>query len=149
MSLLAPPPVNILITLDSIAALSLERLEDMIFLTDDAWCSQDKGTSRLVTACTPGQAIHWRILAVDVQTPALIAGITFLPADDAPDGSSGIDGGIDPGLERLAMPEWRCWSLVVPCGTPPGRYRYRLAVQIGSGARSTIAIDGPALDVIV
>lgn len=144
MSFTAPPPVNILVTLDSIAALSLGTLEDMIFLTDDAWCSQDKGTSRPITACAPGQTIRWRITAVDVQTPALIAGITFRPEAASPDRTHGA--GLHP--EPVAMPEWRCWSLVVPCDTPPGRYPYRLAVQIGTGAHSTLAVEGPALDVI-
>lgn len=144
MSFTIPPPVNILITLDSIGALSLGTLDEMIFLTDDAWCSQDKGTSRSLTACTPGQAVRWRITAVDVQTPALIAGITFLPAASPPDAAPQAELRPAP----IAMPEWRCWSLVVPYDTPPGRYPYQLAVQIGTGAHSTLAIEGPALDVI-
>lgn len=144
MSLLIPPPIHVLIVLDSIAALSLGGLEDMVFLTDDVWCSQDKATRRLATACVPGQTIIWRIGAIDVQTPALIAGIAFLPDD----GGSDCAGPFDPRSDRLTMPEWRCWSMVVPCGTPPGRHPYRLAVQIGVGVQSTFAIDGPALDVI-
>jgi hypothetical protein len=137
------PPVNILITVDTIAALSRGTLEDNVFLTDDAWYSQDKGTMQLKTVCARGQTIHWKLLAVDVQSPAQIAGIGFLPNDSAPQ----FESGIDPRPDRFVMPRWRCWSLVVPCGIPLGLYRYRLAVQTGAGPRSVMIISSPALDV--
>lgn len=136
-------PINILIAVDSIAALSKGTLTDNVHLTDDHPLSRDKGTARLSTACCPGQWLRWDVLAVDVQSPAVVAGIDFLPSLDAPEES-----GVDPDIDRYVMPRWRSWMGLVPCDAPPGRYRYRLALQIGSGAQSVIFIDSASIDVL-
>lgn len=136
-------PVNIIVTIDSIAALSKGTLKDNVHLTDDNPLSQGKSTAMLRTACLPGQWLRWKVIAVDVQSPAVIAGIDFLPALDVPEES-----GLDPDIDRYVMPRWRLWTGLIPCGTPAGRYRYRLALQMGSGARSVIFINSPSIDVL-
>lgn len=72
-------PITIVVAVDSIAALSQGTLADNVHLTDDSPPSCDKGTAALRTACWPGQWLHWKVLAIDVQSPAVIAGIDFLP----------------------------------------------------------------------
>jgi len=136
-------PINIVITIDSIAALSKGTLKGNAYLTDDNPLSQDKCTAMLKTACFPGQWLHWKVLAVDVQSPAVIAGIDFLPSPDAPK-----DGGVDPDIDRYIVPRWRVWTGLVPCGAPAGYHRYRLALQMGSGAKSVIFINSPSIHVL-
>jgi len=136
-------PINIVVMVDSIAALSKGTLKDNVHLIDDHPLSQGKGTAMLRTACCPGQWLRWKVLAVDVQSPAVIAGIDFLPWDDVPEVS-----GVDPDVDRYVMPRWRAWTGLVPCDTPPGRYRYRLALQMGSGGQSVIFINSPSIDVL-
>lgn len=134
--------INIVVAVDSIAALSKGTLDGNIFLTDDNPLSQDKAGAALTTVCAPGQWLHWKAIAIDVQSPAVIAGIDFLPDDDTPPHS-----GVDPDVARYVVPRWRLWTGLIPLCTPPGRYRYRLAVQMGSGAQSVISINSPSIDV--
>jgi|AGTN01.1.fsa_nt_gi hypothetical protein len=136
-------PINIVIVVDTISALSQGTLVGNIYLTDDAWYSQDKGTMQLKTVCYRGQTVHWKALAVDVQSPALIAGISFLR-----DGGTPLESGIDPHTDRYIQPRWRTWSGSVPCGIGLGLYHYRLAIQMGAGRRSVMFVNSPALDVV-
>jgi hypothetical protein len=135
-------PINIIVAVDSIAALSKGTLEENVYLTDDNPLSQGKATATLTTVCAPGQWLHWKAIAVDVQSPAVIAGIDFLPHDDAPEES-----GVDPNVWRYVVPRWRLWTGLIPLCTPAGRYRYRLALQMGSGAQSVISINSPSIEV--
>jgi hypothetical protein len=136
-------PVNIVIAVDTIAALSQGTLEGNAYLTDDAWYSQDKGTAQLKTVCYRGQPVQWKVMAVDVQSPALIAGISILR-----DGGVPLESAVDPHPDRYVQPRWRTWNGCVPCGIRLGLYHYRLAIQMGSGPRSVMFINSPALDVV-
>jgi hypothetical protein len=136
-------PVNILIVVDTIAALSMGTLEGCIHLTDDSWYSQDKGTMKLKSVCRRGQPVNWTVVAVDVQSPAVLAGIDFVDG-----GAPVISGGIDPHPDRYVQPRWRTWSGIIRCDTGIGLHRYRLAIQMGSGPRSVMVINSPALDVV-
>jgi hypothetical protein len=134
------PPVNILITVDSITALSTGALTENIYLTDDNPYSQDKGTGHLKTNCVRGQTITWKALAVDVQSPAVIADIAFI--DDI---GVTIESGVDPAPESYVKPRWLTWSGIIPYRLNPGIYHYRLAIQVASGERSTMFTTSPAL----
>lgn len=136
-------PINIAIVVDTIAALSQGTLMGNVYLTDDAWHSQDKGTAQIKTVCYRGQPLQWKVLAVDVQSPAVIAGISFLR-----DGGMPFESAVDPRTDRYIQPRWSTWSGCVPCGIRPGLYPYRLAIQMGKGRRSVMFINSPALDVV-
>ncbi|MBC7953687.1 MAG: hypothetical protein H7Z12_17955 [Rhodospirillaceae bacterium] len=136
-------PVNIVIAVDTIAALSQGTLMGNAYLTDDSCYSQDKGTTQLKTVCYRGQPVQWKVLAVDVQSPAVIAGITILR-----DGAVPFESGIDPHPDRYIQPRWCTWTGRVPCGIGLGLYHYRLAIQMGTGQRSVMFINSPALDVV-
>ncbi|ARC89909.1 hypothetical protein [Rhodovulum sp. MB263] len=140
-------PVNILMTVDSITALSLGTLTGNLYLTDDAWCSQGKGTEALKTACRRGQTVNWRVLAVDVQSPAVIADIRFLDEAATLENSIGTpaDTAIDPDTSRYIRPFWQTWSGIIPCNLQPGLYHYHLAFQIGAGPKSVMFTTSPAL----
>lgn len=133
-------PVNILITVDSITALSSGALTENLYLTDDSPYSQDKGTGHLKTNCVRGQTVTWKALAVDVQSPAVIAGIDFVP-----DVGFTIESRIDPSPERYVQPRWLTWSGIIPYRLNPGIYHYRLAIQVAAGKRSVMFTNSPAL----
>lgn len=58
-----------------------------------------------------------------------------------------MESGVDPETWRYVVPRWRTWTGLVPPCTPPGRYRYRLALEMGRGAQSVIYITSPSIDV--
>lgn len=136
-------PVNIVATVDTIAALSQGTLIGNLYMTDDSWFSQNKGSFQLKTACYRGQSLSWTVRAVDVQSPAHIAGIALLPDPEGPFAS-----GIVPHPDQYVQPNWLVWRGSLPAGIPLGLYRYRLAINVGSGRDSVMVINSPALDVV-
>jgi len=139
------PIINIVTVVDVIRALSTGSLKDGLYMMDTGWNSEGQGTSRLTTACYPGQRIHWIIRAIDVQTPASIRDITFPrgPGDAAPTHGFGAEPAAGATLT------WRYWSGIVPAYLRCGLYRYRLTVQMGTGKRSVMHADTPALKVVL
>lgn len=133
--------VNIVTIVDTIAALSSGSLHDHLYMADNGWCSERKGTAELATACYPGQRINWTVHPIDVQSPALISEIRILDLDYPP-------AKFTPGPKAGGAPQWSYWSGLVPCCLPPGRYGYRLQFQLGRGERSVLTIDTPALNVL-
>jgi len=139
------PIINIVTVVDVIRALATRSLKDSLYMMDTSRHSDGQGTPRLTTACHPGQRIHWIIRAIDVQTPASIRDITFPRA--LGDGAPAHGFGPEPAAgETLA---WRYWSGIVPAYLPCGVYRYRLTVQMGTGRRSVLHADTPALKVML
>lgn len=157
--------VNIVALVDVIAALSQGTLEGgNLCLVDDGQSeSAGQGTTGLCTVVTPGQVVSWTALAVDVQTPLVIKGITFLgpagayppgpavaPAPPADPGSAGAGAGFGGGPGAAAAadldPDQRVWSAVVPATMlPKVPYRYRLELQMDQGSNSVLYVDSPAL----
>jgi hypothetical protein len=130
--------INIVTIVDVIGALSKGALRDNLYMADNSWCSERKGTADLATACYPGQRISWVVHAVDVQTPVLISAISFLNTDNN-----------QPVRDLATTPGFAPhWSGLVPCYLPPGLYGYRLKLQLGCGSRSTMSVDTPALNVL-
>jgi hypothetical protein len=127
---------------DVIGALSSGALWNHLYMADNGWSSVGKGTAELATACYPGQQINWVVNALDVQTAALIDAITFLSPDNASTMQEFVIGPRFGGA-----PQNSYWAGFVPCYLPPGRYGYRLKLQMGHGNRSTMSIDTPALNV--
>jgi hypothetical protein len=134
--------INIVTIVDVIGALSSGALRDNLYMADNGWGSAGKGTAELATACYPGQQINWVANPIDVQTAVLIDAITFLNTDDA---SAAQEFVVGPGLS--GAPQNFYWTGFVPCYLPPGRYGYRLKLQMGRGNRSTMCVDTPALNV--
>ncbi|CAM5366650.1 hypothetical protein ACIOUE_11795 [Streptomyces xanthochromogenes] len=86
------PKVNIVVVVDVIGALSDGTLlNGNLCMIDDGEQSTGQGTPELCTVVRPGQVVTWSALAVDLQTPVEIKGITFLGAD-AEDGDADGDG---------------------------------------------------------
>jgi hypothetical protein len=134
--------VNIVAIVDVIGALSDETLGNgNLSLADDgAFDSAGQGTTDLATVVAPGQVVSWSVVAVDVQTPVDIAGITFVGGDGAsaaaPVGQAGGD----------ANPDTDVWEGVFPAGLTPGvPYKYRLELKMHEGPNSLLSIDSPAL----
>jgi hypothetical protein len=135
--------INIVTIVDVIGALSKGALRDNLYMADNGWDSAGKGTAELATACHPGQRINWVVHAIDVQTPVLIAAITFLSTDNISPVPELV---IAPGFG--AAPQWFYWAGSLPCHLPPGLYGYRLQLQLARGSRSTMSVDTPALNVL-
>jgi hypothetical protein len=136
-------PINIVTIVDVVGALSKGALRDNLYMADNGWYSERKGTADLATACYPGQRIGWVVHPIDVQTPVLISAIRFLNIDN---NQPVQDLATTPGFG--GAPHWCHWSGFVPCYLPPGLYGYRLQLQLGRGSRSTMSIDTPALNVL-
>jgi hypothetical protein len=136
-------PINIVTVVDVISALSKGTLRGSLYMADNSWCSEGKGTAGLGTACYPGQYINWIVHAIDVQTPVLISAIGFLNSDDDPPTRA-----LETAPQFGGAPHWSYWSGIVPCHLSPGLYGYRLKLQLGRGIRSTMSIETPALHVL-
>ncbi|WP_167153951.1 hypothetical protein [Streptomyces sp. MBT27] len=168
------PKVNIVVVVDVIGALSDGTLlNGNLCMIDDGEQSTGQGTPELCTVVRPGQVVTWSALAVDLQTPVEIKGITFLGADaedgdgdaeaagaEATDAGAGAGAGADGrngqsgqngrggrnghGPERH-NPELEVWSGVVPQLAPGVAHQYRLEVQMYEGEHSTLHIASSAL----
>jgi hypothetical protein len=142
------PKVNIIALVDVIGALSDRTLQhgNLCLVDDSGYEGTGQGTAELCTLVLPGQVVEWTALAVDVQTPLVIRGITFLAADGsalpaapAPDPAAGQDA-------EPANPDALVWSGVVPATLVPGQpYRYQLDLQMDQGRDSILSTNAPAL----
>lgn len=134
--------ININIAVDVVKALSNKSLYESTYLMDNSiFCSLNKGTESLCTACQPGQIIHWVVYAVDLQTPVAIRNITFISSD----GQAYND--VYKKSECLCNenPDLKTWIGVLPYMVLGKEYRYRLELQMGNGNNSIMSIDTPSL----
>ncbi|GAA2305368.1 hypothetical protein OKJ48_44345 [Streptomyces kunmingensis] len=137
------PQVNIVAVVDVIGALSGGTLlnGNLCMMDNGDHDSSGQGTPYLCTVVRPGQVVQWTVLAVDLQTPVEIKGITFLgqngevvPADRL---SAEGDG------DKLDLAHWA--GMVPPSLTPGTPHKYRLELQMYEGAHSVLHVDSPAL----
>ncbi|KZL50555.1 MULTISPECIES: hypothetical protein [Cyanophyceae] len=107
--------------------------------------SLNQGTPNLVTLCSPGETIHWTILALDLQTPVAIRKITFLNQD----GTSAEPLPEDPTKLESDKLHLNVWAGIVPYYlVPGGEYRYRFELQMYEGKNCLMYVDTPALKII-
>jgi hypothetical protein len=90
--------VNIVALVDVIRALSQQTLDNgnLTLVDDGDFDSQGQGTPGLKTVVAPGQIVEWSVVAVDVQTPVAIRGISFIGADGAPAPEAEAEGEAEP-----------------------------------------------------
>lgn len=133
--------VNIIAVVDVIAALSDGTLGNgnLCLADDGAFGSTGQGTTELCTVVAPGQVVQWSAVAVDVQTPVEILGITFIG-----DGASAPAPADQPAGDD--NPDQEVWAGVVPTGLTRGvPYKYRLALKMHEGPHSVLSVDSLAL----
>lgn len=155
--------INISIAVNVMKALSDRSLHRNMYMMDDsAFGSREQGTENLCTLCAPGQTIRWAVYALDVQTPAAIQAITFLPGD--PDGEasetpptgspgegsepeevSGIPAAPCADVPDTEHPDLKTWKGIVPCLQPGRKYRYRLEIRMGYGKDSCLSAETASL----
>lgn len=124
--------INVNIAVDVLRALSEKSLCHSIYIMDDSpWGSIGKGTAELCTLCMPGETIHWKAYAIDLQTPVAIKDITFRPDEE--------------NCEEDVNPDLKTWTGIVPDLMPGRKYHYRLKLQMGNGKDSCMYIDGSSL----
>jgi len=132
--------INIVLSVDVIAALSNRSLQGSVHMLDDSpWPGENPGTARLTTYCWPGWQINWTVQQVDLQTPAVIRNIRFK----------------NPGSEETPGGRWtafgdagntRVWSGIVPfCLIPGYRYWYEIEVEMARGVNSILSVETPSL----
>jgi hypothetical protein len=139
------PKVSIVALVDVVGALSDATLHNgnLSLVDDGSFDSPGQGTPDLCTLVAAGQVIQWTALAVDVQTPVEIQGITFLGAGDPGPGYPPGLAAPGQGSENLDL---KVWAGIVPaCLTPGVTYRYRLELRMHDGAHSVLSVDSPAL----
>ncbi|MFS8199599.1 hypothetical protein ACLVWQ_13035 [Streptomyces sp. CWNU-52B] len=135
--------MNIIAVVDVIGALSGDTLlnGNLCMVDNSGEESTGQGTPHLRTAVHPGQVVQWSALAVDLQTPVEIKGITFL----GPDGTEtpAVRGSVAGDGDKLDLAHW---AGVVPPSLPAGTpYKYRLELQMYEGGNSVLHVDSPAL----
>ena len=132
--------IDINIVLDSVGALSNKKLDGSVWLFDNSPFEGDgQGTTNLTTICVGGQVVNWKIIAIDLQTPATIKFISFYDVDKEWNADEVY-------YENSNLLDAKQWSAIVPITMTLGKeYRYRLAVQIGEGKNSVLYIDSPVL----
>lgn len=156
--------INIAITVDVAAALATNSLENTLFLMDNSPLSENKGTPRLETVCRQGQVLNWLIYAMDSQRrpngtwPPFAKIISIVFIEEASGVVTGrkvctdfkIFGGPDDVRSPLT-PAYSYWAGTVLPSLPPGRYSYRLVLEIQdpwTGSPRLYSHSGPALRVI-
>jgi hypothetical protein len=151
--------VNIVALVDVMRALSQGTLDNgnLSLVDDGSFDSEGQGTPGLRTVVAPGQVVQWSALAVDVQTPVAIAGITFLGAagpggngtagnGTAQNGTNGNGAGASAQAPAAENPDLNVWSGIVPAWLIPGvPYQYRLRLKMHDGPHSVLQVDSPAL----
>jgi len=136
--------ISIFTVVDVIESLSSGTLlnGNLCMMDNSPWGSLNQGTPDLVTLCTPGQVIHWTILALDLQTPVAIRNIVFLNQD----GTSVQPIPEDPTTLQSDKLHVNVWSGIVPYYLVPGvEYKYRFELQMYEGKNCFMYVDTPAL----
>lgn len=130
--------INITAIVDVVQALSERTLKGNVYMMDTSPKSKHQGTDRLITACYPGQVIHWEFRAVDVQTRFEVTDISIRGRDDC----------------RLLDEDCRCSKLysdkrwVGRVSLSEGTYHYAITVQMGNGRNSERVLETAALRVL-
>ncbi len=140
-------PINIIITIDSIAALSSGQLEDNLFMMDTSLNSVNQGSNNLSTHCYQGQIINWIIYAIDVQTPVFIKEISLIEQENSLENSilKASSSSDDIPIPSKYLKQYY-WSGYIPFNLK-GEYKYKLIIQIEDGKNGELTINTPSLNI--
>jgi hypothetical protein len=135
------PPINILLLVDSVATLADAGLKGHLMAYDDGLNQEIKtATDYLETRVIPGQRINWKIIPLDLQTPAAISNIIF-----EKENNDGFESPLQDTMER-DNPDLFDWTAIVPYYMLPGiPYKYTIEILIGHGENSLHQIHDFAL----
>jgi hypothetical protein len=142
--------INVVSVLDAGNALSTQTLESCLFMMDnsvdaDGNHSAGQGTPQLSTTCAQGQVINWIIYSIGGAT-ARISKIHFVDQDICANlqiyGQPAV--AVSPSYLPGLTPIYDYWSGIVLPYVPPGRYPYRMQIQIGE---TFLCVDSPSLNV--
>lgn len=130
--------INIVVAVDTIAALSARTLEGHIYLIDNSMLNSiHQGSENLITHCYAGQTIEWKAYAVDLQTPVAIKNIAFLHHEYTQEQEPQQEG---------THADLKSWTGIVPWYIDSDLdYSYQLDIQMGEGINSILSIKTPAL----
>lgn len=130
--------INIQVIVDVVKALSEGSLEGNVFMMDTSPKSRHQGTDRLMTACHPGQVVHWDVRAVDVQTPIQVTDISIRRGGhcDWRDEEGW-------GSERYSDKRW-----TGRISLPVGLYHYAVTLEMGNGRHSVMVLETASLKVL-
>ncbi|MCX6461370.1 MAG: hypothetical protein NTZ03_13820 [Actinobacteria bacterium] len=158
------PQLNIITVVDVSRLQRTGSVNDAVFLLDNSPSSTGKGTPHLETACAPGQVLNWLIYGIDSQrrsdgswpTFPSIATIVFLHEDsDAPSAikvSSDLKTyGMPDRVRNPLTPTYRYWAGGVTPDLAPGRFRYRLVLDVPdayTGTSRYFEVSSAALRVV-
>jgi hypothetical protein len=143
--------LNIVSVLDVGGALIKQTLEGDLFMMDnsvdsDGNHSAGQGTAQLSTNCNQGQVINWIIYPIVGATAARISNIRFVDREVC--GNLKIYGApavaVSPAYLPGLTPVYDYWAGIVMPDVPPGRYRYRMQVQMGD---TFLSVDSPSLNI--
>jgi hypothetical protein len=143
--------LNIVSVLDVGGALIKQTLEDGLFMMDNSVDtggnrSAGQGTAQLSTTCTQGQVINWIIYPIEGGTAARISNIQFIDRDVCAElkiyGAPAV--AVSPAYLPGLTPVYDYWAGIVLPDVPPGRYHYRMEVQMGD---TVLKVDSPSLNI--
>jgi hypothetical protein len=143
-----------------------KSLNDAVFLTDNSFDSQCKGTPYLETVCTQGQVLNWLMFPLnmdEMQNPyaynptVRISNIVFLQDDGEVYHEKVCEnlhsyGSLEKGRPYLQPPVFFYWAGNVRVNIPVGTYRYRLIFEVDDidypGVKHYVNLDSPRLKII-
>ena len=140
--------LNVVHVVDVDKALCTGQLDGSLYSVDNNPRSADQGTAELITHCLPGQVINWILYPMSDHTTVRITGIEFFAG---------------PILKKLQVfgnfyqsespwpgtPTYDYWAGIVGRKTRPGRYYYKLDLQLHRGYETRILrLDTGSLDVV-
>ncbi len=158
--------LNIVSTVDLKTIYRTKSLEDAVYLTDNAFHSENKGTPALETVCTQGQVLNWLLYPVNMDEmvnphiynpSARISNIVFLHEDGTVVNEKICDnlepyGTQEKGRPYLQPPIFYYWAGAVKANLAPGKYRYRLIFEVDNpylpGVKSYYNLDSLSLNVV-
>ena len=133
--------IDILIFIDVSKALSEKTLKGYTFMMDNSpFRSQGQASFQLQTRCVPQQLLSWKVIGLDVQTPATICDISFFQPDGTPASKPST-----PEIPDF-RPEQNAWTGTVPPYMALNQpYRYKIDFQMGRGDNSILSLESPSI----
>ncbi|MDR1369499.1 MAG: hypothetical protein LBJ72_05140 [Dysgonamonadaceae bacterium] len=156
--------LNIVAFVDVQKAIALKTLEGCIYMMDNSPMSTGQGTSRLQTTCKQGQTLNWIIYAMDSEKkpdgswpPSVrINNIVFTDKESQDVSTSLICEnlriyGAPDKIRSNYTPVYYYWAGTVPLDLSPGKYRYRLILELENEKTDKceyLNLETPVLNVI-
>lgn len=140
--------LNVVNVVDVAKAFYTGQLEESIYSVDNNPQSTDQGTADLITHCIPGQVINWILYPMSDHTAVRIHGIEFFSGPILKNlqvfGDFYRSGSPWPGT-----PIYDYWAGIVGPKTRPGRYYYKLDLQLYHGLETRLLrLETSSLDVV-